>query len=262
MKARIFWSMVIALGLLVGMSLSGNSPVYAGGPSKDWTEAEFKAFLAKEWTQDELNKMGRLPRYRIDKKMIKPRVEGDNLTPAQLYQNGKNEFMRISYQYGLGISAKDFYKLWIEQEKYKDPKTVLLDLRQESEFDQARIPGAKRLDTGLDWWQLPGVAPDATATYYLLCKNGTPGDTGNRGAYVKKHMQDMGYSGKIENITDGFRGWIEEGYPVINRHGLFTLVPGTFQMAEKDSFAEVKRITPTVSYQIVDLAGKLGIKDW
>ncbi len=263
MKTRIFWTVAIALGLVIGMGLSGNSAVLAQvGPSKDWSADELKAFLAKEWTPDELNKMGRQPRYVLDKKEIKPRIVGANLKPEELYQNGKNQFMALTFQYGIGISTKDFYKIWIEQEGYKDPKKALLDLRQEWEFDQARIPGAKRLDTGLHYWQLPGVAPDATATYYLLCKSGTASNGGNRGALVKKAMLDMGYSGKIINITDGFRGWIENGFPVYNQHGLFTLVPGSFQVPEKDAPAMEKQVTPVVAPMVMDEAKKLNIKDW
>jgi hypothetical protein len=49
---------------------------------------------------------------------------------------------------------------------------------------------------------------------------------------MKKHMIDMGYTGEIYNLTDGFRGWLENGYPMLNRHGHFKLIPGTFQQAD------------------------------
>jgi len=278
MGRRRGW-MVLLIALALGVSLIVGGEVYTQvvdkrltwdapkatytGPSKDWTQEELQKFLEKPWTEEELKKMGRPPRYILGKKEnLKPRAEGDRLTPEQLYQNGKNIWMPLMWQYGIGISSREFYKIWIEEGKWKDPKHVLLDLRQESEFDHAHIPGAKRLDTGLDYWQLPSVAPDSNATYYLLCKSGTPQDGGIRGAFVAKHMLDMGYKGPILNITDGFRGWIENGFPVINRHGLFVLVPGSFQMAEKDAPDYVKKITPFTSPMIMDLAQKLGIKDW
>ena len=118
----------------------------------------------------------------------------------------------------------------------------------ESEFLQGHVPGAIRLDTGLDFWYLPILAPDSTATYYLQCKSGAPADGGVRGALVARHMRMMGYTGEIYNLTDGFRGWLEDGYPVINRHGQFTLVPGTFQKPDpyfsKDKYPKTLKFSP------------------
>ncbi len=151
-------------------------------------------------------------------------------------------------QYGLGMNMKAFKKIWIDEGKFKDPKHFLLDIRMESEFLQGHIPGAIRLDTGLDFWYLPGLAPDPKATYYLQCKSGTPADGGIRGALVARHMRMMGYTGEIYNLTDGFRGWLELGYPVVNRHGQFKLVPGTFQkpdpMMQKGKYPKTLKYSP------------------
>ncbi|MGA3116059.1 MAG: rhodanese-like domain-containing protein [Syntrophobacteraceae bacterium] len=251
---------VLAVALFVAFAFV-TSLALAQGPSKDWSEKELKDFAKKPWTQDELNKMGRPPRYVI-KKEIEPRFEGTNLTPEQLYRNGQRQHRAWMLQYGIGISSKDFYKLWIEQEAYKDPKIKLLDVRQESEYTQARVPGAIRVDTGLAYWQLPGKAPDPTITYYLMCKGGDPGNGGSRGAMVKKFMLDMGYSGKIINITDGFRGWMENGFPVVNDHGLFVLLPGTFQILDKDAPGKAKEVGTDSSTASMGLAQKWGLKDW
>jgi rhodanese-related sulfurtransferase len=235
--------------------------VLGAGYPLDWSSEEVTEFVKKPWTKEDLAKMGRPPRYILNKTMT-PRHMGKDLTPKQMFENGQNKFRALTFQYGIGISAKDFYKIWIEDEGYKNPKIKLLDLRQESEFQEARIPGSIRLDTGLPYWQLPGKAPDCSATYYLLCKSGTPDNGGNRGALVKKVMLEMGYSGKIENITDGFRGWIEQGFPVMNQHGMFTLVPGTFQIPEKDAFKMTKDVVPVVAPMVMEEAKKLKIKDW
>jgi rhodanese-related sulfurtransferase len=234
--------------------------VLAGYPP-DWTDKQVTDFVKKPWTQEELKAMGRPPRYILNKTMT-PRHTGKDLTAQEMFENGQNKFRALTFQYGIGISCKDFYKVWIEEEGYKNPKLHLLDLRQESEFQEARIPGSIRLDTGLAYWQLPGKAPNCSDTYYLLCKGGTPDNGGNRGALVKKVMLEMGYSGTILNITDGFRGWIEEGFPVMNQHGLFTLVPGTFQIPEKDAANMIKQVTPVTVPAVMEEAKKLNIKDW
>ncbi len=251
---------VLAVALFMSIAFAG-SLALAEGPSKDWTEQQLQEFAKKPWTQAELNAMGRAPRYVIEKK-LDPRFEGENLTQEQLFRNGQREFRAIFLQYGIGISSNDFYKIWMEQEGFKNPKIKLLDVRSEAEYDQGRVPGAIRVDAGLAYWVLAGKAPDPTADYYLMCKGGSPENGGNRGAYVKKIMLDLGYSGKITNITDGFRGWAENGFPVVNNHGLFMLLPGTFQVPEKDSFVKVKSIGNDSSTASMGLAQKWGLKDW
>jgi rhodanese-related sulfurtransferase len=226
------------------------------GPSKDWTDKEVQEFSKKPWTEEELKAMGRDKRYIINKTLV-PRNTGKDLTAKQMFENAQNSFRAIMWQYGIGISTKDFYKIWIEQEGWKNPKIKLLDVRQESEFQEGHVPGAIRVDTGLSYWQLQAKAPDSTADYYLMCKAGTPDNGGNRGAAVKKAMIDMGYTGKILNVTDGFRGWIESGYPVINQHGLWVLVPGTFQLPEKDAMEREKAVAPMVAPAIVGMEEKL-----
>lgn len=233
---------VLSLSIIFTLSIFG--PGFAGQvniepaavksnvePSKDWTPDQIARFVKQSWTKEELRLMGE-NEYILDKDQIKSRYTGKDLAPKQLYQNGKNIWLPIMWQYGIGMNMKEFKKIWIDQGKWKDPDHVLLDIRMESEYLQGHIPGAVRLDTGLDYWHLPGIAPKCNATYYLQCKSGTPADGGIRGAFVKKHMIDMGYTGEIYNLTDGFRGWLELGYPVINRHGQFALVPGTFQKAD------------------------------
>ncbi len=217
--------------------------------SKDWTPEQIRAFVNKPWTADEKAKMGGSDMgYILDKKSFPLEKLTGDLTPKQLYENGKAVWMPIMMQYGIGMNMKTFKKLWIDEGKWKDPKHQLLDIRMESEFLQGHIPGAIRLDTGLDFWYLPGLAPDQKATYYLQCKSGAPADGGIRGALVARHMRMMGYTGEIYNLTDGFRGWLELGYPVINRHGQFTLVPGTFQKPDpyfsKDKYPKTLPYSP------------------
>ena len=235
------------------MALSFASISFAGDLgaiySKDWTPEQIKTFVNKPWTAEEKAKMGGSDMgYILDKKSFPLEKLTGDLTAKQLYQNGKAVWMPIMMQYGIGMNMKTFKKLWIDEGKWKDPGHQLLDIRMESEFLQGHIPGAIRLDTGLDFWYLPGLAPDQKATYYLQCKSGAPADGGIRGALVARHMRMMGYTGEIYNLTDGFRGWLELGYPVINRHGQFTLVPGTFQKPDpyysKDKYPKTLKFSP------------------
>lgn len=269
----IFKATLTTLVVTALLVLSGNVFIYgqestpiksksgAVGQARDWTEQELMEFVKKPWTQDQLNAMGRAPRFIITKD-IPPLQTGNNLTKEQAFSNGLRVWKAQMLQYGIGISSKDFYKVWIEQRGYQNPKSRLLDVRMESEFAQGHVPGATRVDAGLSYWMISARAPDTTADYYLMCKGGAPENGGNRGAFVKKAMIDMGYSGKILNITDGFRGWIENGFPVVNDHGLFTVVPGTFQIPEKDAGPRLEQVAPATSASTMELGKKLGVKDW
>lgn len=233
LRRSIFLPTVILFfltAILTGASLTYSQQQQQQGPPKDWTEKELKAFLDKPYSPAEKAKMGDVE----IEKLVPPLVYKKGLSTDQLFKNGMHFWMPIMLQYGIDMNSKDFHKLWIEQEGWKNPKIILVDVRQEGEYNAAHIPGAIRVDTGLFYWQSAkvGLLPDPDADYYLCCKSGYPPDGGVRGALVKRMMLQMGYSGKIVNITDGFRGWMENGYPVENVHGLFNFVKGTFQKSD------------------------------
>ena len=248
---------ILMLTLLMALAFAGTSiaadwnfPNYMayGGGDKDWFTDDLGATYSKDWTRKQIEEFVKRPWTKEEKEVLLGPAElgyildkhkftlhkvkakkGEVLTPTQLYENGRSYWMPIMLQYGLGMNMKTFKKIWLDEGKWKDPKHILLDIRMESEFLQGHIPGAIRVDTGLDMWHLPALKYPGDATYYLQCKSGTPEDGGIRGALVARRMRIMGYTGDIYNLTDGFRGWLENGYPVVNRHGQFTLVPGTFQ---------------------------------
>ncbi len=223
------WIGVWTLALFIATFFVGISLVYAQNPPKDWTEDQLKDFLAKPYTPEQKAEMGSTE----IEKIVPPLVYHKGLSDKELFKNGMHYFMPVMLQYGIGISSKDFHKIWIEQEGYKNPKIFLVDVRQEGEYTAGHIPGAIRVDLGSFYWLASHLLPDPDADYYLYCKSGYTPDGSVRGAMAKKIMLEMGYSGKITVITDGFRGWMENGYPVENMHGLFTFVKGTFQQTNK-----------------------------
>ncbi|MBW2604459.1 MAG: hypothetical protein JRE28_09125 [Deltaproteobacteria bacterium] len=179
----------------------------------------------KKWTKKQLGVMGETVLEEYDDA---PLLTGD-LTAKELSINSKKLWYREMYNHGMGISAKQLKKVWIDGGGWKDPNQILIDTRQIPEFTQAHIPGAIRVDTGLMPWYVTKVVPNQDATVYLMCKGGDPKVGAIRGAFWAHYMKEMGYTGKLLNITDGFRGWIELGYPVKNNHGMWTFVKGTFQ---------------------------------
>src|SRR5574340_980492 len=135
-KAGVLIAVLFVVSLFAGsLVLAAEQGAAQGGAlagyPPDWTDKQFTDFAKKPWTQEEKDKMGRAPRYILNKK-VTPRHTGKDLTPQQMFENGQNKFRALTFQYGIGVNTKDFYKVWIEQEGYKNPKIKLLDLRQES----------------------------------------------------------------------------------------------------------------------------------
>lgn len=200
-----------------------------------------------KWTKKERSAMGTTTLEEYDDA---PLLKG-NLTKKQLGINSKKLWYKQMHDWGMGISAKDFKKVWLDNGGWKDPNQVLIDLRQISEFQQAHIPGAIRVDTGLMPWYVTTAVPDQNQTVYIMCKGGNPKVGAIRGAFWVHYMTKMGYTGKLLNITDGFRGWMELGYPCKNNHGMWTHVNGTFQKPDpylkpdlRDAVRGIKPLDP------------------
>lgn len=178
-----------------------------------------------KWTKEELSKMGDTILEEYDDASL---LTG-KLTKEQLNINSKKLWYKEMHDWGVGISSKQFKKVWLDEGGWKDPKQTLIDLRQISEFQQMHIPGAVRVDTGLMPWYVTTPVPDQDQTVYIMCKGGDPKVGAIRGAFWVHYMTLMGYEGKLLNITDGFRGWMENGFPCKNNHGMWTHINGTFQ---------------------------------
>jgi rhodanese-related sulfurtransferase len=105
-------------------------------------------------------------------------------------------------------------------------KLILLDVRTADEFNTAHLPGAINIPRGLIEWVTPRTITDTDIPIYAYCR------TGARSAFVTDRLTKMGYT-NVTNIYDAFKGWVEAGYSVYNRHGEFTLNKGAFEKKEK-----------------------------
>jgi rhodanese-related sulfurtransferase len=89
---------------------------------------------------------------------------------------------------------------------------ILVDVRNENEFEDGYIPGAVNVPRGLiefRIWKLVGFPDktDMTAKMTLYCA------TGGRCALATKSLQDLGFT----NVTSAdmkFDDWVKAGYPV------------------------------------------------
>lgn len=82
----------------------------------------------------------------------------------------------------------------------------LVDVREESEFAKAHIPGAKHLGKGVIERDIEQVFPDPAVELVLYCGGGY------RSALAADALGRMGYTNVI-SMDGGWRGWTEAGLP-------------------------------------------------
>jgi len=83
----------------------------------------------------------------------------------------------------------------------------LVDVREESEWANGHLPGARHLCKGIIERDIESAIPDLQAEVVLYCGGGF------RSALSADNLQKMGYT-NVASMDGGWRGWIEAGFPV------------------------------------------------
>ena len=83
----------------------------------------------------------------------------------------------------------------------------LIDVREESEWVNGHLPGARHLCKGIIERDIESTIPDLDAEIVLYCGGGF------RSALSTDNLQKMGYT-KVVSMDGGWRGWTEAGFPV------------------------------------------------
>jgi len=102
---------------------------------------------------------------------------------------------------------------------------VLLDVRKEADFLAAHLPGALHINRGELEFAVAKAIPDTETRIYVYCR------TGIKATFAARTLLDIGYT-NVARVVDSFKGWLEAGYPVYNRHGVFVLQPNGFEQKE------------------------------
>jgi rhodanese-related sulfurtransferase len=84
---------------------------------------------------------------------------------------------------------------------------VLVDVREESEWNAGHAAGAVHLGKGIIERDIETKVPDRDATLVLYCGGGY------RSALVADNLQKMGYTNAI-SLDGGWRAWTSTGLPV------------------------------------------------
>ena len=88
----------------------------------------------------------------------------------------------------------------------KGEKLLLVDTREDNEWDKGHIAGAIHLGKGIIERDIEGKAPDKEKEIILYCGGGF------RSALSADNLQKMGYKNVI-SMDGGWRRWKELGYP-------------------------------------------------
>ena len=86
-------------------------------------------------------------------------------------------------------------------------KFVLVDVREESEFQKDHLPNAIHLGKGVIERDIEQKVPDTNTPMILYCGGGF------RSALAADNLQKMGYT-QVLSMDAGIRGWREKGYPL------------------------------------------------
>lgn len=84
---------------------------------------------------------------------------------------------------------------------------VLLDVREQDEWQAAHIAGAEYLGRGVIERDIEEEYPDTDQEIVLYCGGGY------RSALAADNLQKMGYQ-NVKSLAGGFRSWTEAGFPI------------------------------------------------
>jgi sulfur-carrier protein adenylyltransferase/sulfurtransferase len=90
---------------------------------------------------------------------------------------------------------------------------VVVDVREQDEWDEGHIPGAVHIPRGHLESRIERAAPDSSRRVLLYCS------AGNRSAFAAKTLEEMGYE-DVVSLAAGFTDWKRNGFPVQQQAGL------------------------------------------
>jgi molybdopterin/thiamine biosynthesis adenylyltransferase/rhodanese-related sulfurtransferase len=99
------------------------------------------------------------------------------------------------------------------RELVKNGEPLVLDVREQSEWDEGHIPGAVHVPRGHLESRIERTAPDPTRPIVVYCS------AGNRSAFAAKTLGELGYE-DVTSLAGGFTDWKRNGFPVELQEGL------------------------------------------
>jgi rhodanese-related sulfurtransferase len=91
----------------------------------------------------------------------------------------------------------------VELAALREGEVPLIDVREDDEYAEARVPGAVHIPLGDVAGRVEEVPTDTTV--YVICGSGP------RSAKAVEHYRSLGID--AVNVAGGTRAWIAEGFP-------------------------------------------------
>ncbi len=84
---------------------------------------------------------------------------------------------------------------------------LFLDVREQDEWDEGRIPGALHVPRGRLEQSVEGLVPDRERPIVVYCASG------NRSAFAAKTLEELGYE-SVASLAGGIVEWKRSGFPI------------------------------------------------
>ena len=91
-------------------------------------------------------------------------------------------------------------------EKLKSGEALIVDVREQDEWDEEHIPNATHLSRGTIELDIEEKVPDTNALIICHCGGG------GRSALAAESLQKMGYK-NVRSMAGGFKAWKAAGLP-------------------------------------------------
>jgi molybdopterin/thiamine biosynthesis adenylyltransferase/rhodanese-related sulfurtransferase len=99
------------------------------------------------------------------------------------------------------------------RELIDEREPVIVDVREQEEWDEGHIPGAVHIPRGHLESRIERAAPDSSRPVLVYCS------AGNRSAFAAKTLGELGYD-DVASLAGGFTDWKRSGLPVELHAGL------------------------------------------
>lgn len=86
---------------------------------------------------------------------------------------------------------------------------LLIDVREDSEWNKDHLPHAKHIGRGILERDIETAVPDKATPMIVYCGGGY------RSALAAESLQHMGYI-NVLSMAGGYRAWKEAAYPLVN----------------------------------------------
>src|SRR5256885_779933 len=93
------------------------------------------------------------------------------------------------------------------RELIEDGAPVVVDVREQDEWDEGHIPGAVHIPRGHLESRIERAAPDHSRQVLVYCS------AGNRSAFAAKTLEELGYK-EVASLAGGFTDWKRNGFPI------------------------------------------------